>query len=348
MRGTKAVKAKPGGALIMMIWLGKLLGIQDQQKPQCDTDEEKTKKKIDAATLKISKTVVVFGVVGVGAIAIWAWGVITDAAGSPGFAAYLGTDLLVAAAATAAAALLGFVFGIPLTPEASIAAGAPGLATNTNLERISNWLTTLLIGATLVQIKDIAQWVGSLGKSLIATGPAANDAVVPIIVIYFFALSFLGVYLITRLYLTSALDLLAGGARGELKNNLDASAAKALADRNQSKLAELGEDPIKQLQDALAGAPNVAASLGDDLKAAHEAFEKAKNAATASRTHERDAAAADGDAAAAGTDPAKLKDAKVRAQKANAAVSADSRDFEQAIAAFKAADDKILHATAKG
>jgi hypothetical protein len=122
----------------------------------------------------------------------------------------------------------------------------------------------LLIGATLVQIKDIAQWVGSLGKSLIATGPAANDAVVPIIVIYFFALSFLGVYLITRLYLTSALDLLAGAtaARGELKNNLDASAARALADRNQSKLAELGEDPIKQLQDALAGAPNVASKPG--------------------------------------------------------------------------------------
>jgi hypothetical protein len=116
----------------MMIWLGKLLGIPDKRKPQCDTDEEKTKKKIDEATIKIGKTVVVSGAIGVVAIAIWAYGVITDAADPPGFSAYLGTDLLVAAAAAAAAALLGFVFGIPLTPEASIAAGARGLATNTN------------------------------------------------------------------------------------------------------------------------------------------------------------------------------------------------------------------------
>jgi hypothetical protein len=95
-----------------------------------------------------------------------------------------------------------------------------------------DWLTTLLIGATLVQIKDIAGWVGSLDKSLIGTGPAANDAMVPIIVIYFFTLSFLGVYLITRLYLTSAfrqtLGILTAGALstpdlGELKQKLDAA-----------------------------------------------------------------------------------------------------------------------------
>src|SRR5438876_12148370 len=31
------------------------------------------------------------------------------------------------------------------------------LAANTNLERISDWLTTLLIGATLVQVKEIGR-----------------------------------------------------------------------------------------------------------------------------------------------------------------------------------------------
>jgi hypothetical protein len=82
-----------------------------------------------------------------------------------------------------------------------------------------------------VQIKDIARWVGELGKELVVPGAAANDALVPIIV-YFFALSFLGVYLITRLYLTSAfqqtLGLLAGGGRsgqdfGNLKQTLAAA-----------------------------------------------------------------------------------------------------------------------------
>ena len=130
--------------------------------------------------------------------------------------------------------------------------------------------------------------------------------------------------------------------------DVEANAAKAMADGNQSKLAELGKDPIKLLQDALAGAPNVAATLGDDFKAAQAAFEKAKNAAAASRTHAQEAAAAATDAASSSNDPAKLEDATARARKASEAASADSHDFEQAIAAFRAADAKILSATAKG
>jgi hypothetical protein len=130
--------------------------------------------------------------------------------------------------------------------------------------------------------------------------------------------------------------------------DVEANAAKAMADGNQSKLAELGEDPVKQLRDALAGAPSVAASLRDDFKAAQAAFEKAKNAVSASRTHAQDAAAAAADAAASGNDPAKLKDATARARKSSDAASADSHDFEQAMVAFKAADQKIRSATAKG
>ena len=78
------------------------------------------------------------------------------------------------------------------------------MAANTNLERFRTGLSTLLIGATLVQIEDISAWVGGLGKDLVKTGTIANDALVPVIVILFFSLSFLGVYLITRLYLTAA------------------------------------------------------------------------------------------------------------------------------------------------
>jgi len=117
------------------------------------------------------------------------------------------------------------------------------MATNTNLERISDWLTTVLIGATLVQIKDIAQWVGSLGKNLVATGAAANDAVVPIIIIYFFALAFLGVYLITRLYLTSALSVQAEAGEAapdlsELKRRLNAALKSGSADDLKAAMAD--------------------------------------------------------------------------------------------------------------
>jgi hypothetical protein len=179
--------------------------------------------KIFAATYEISKTVILFGIAGVLVIGSWAWGTVAPPPDHAGFFACVGVDLLVAGAAAAVGALFGFVFGIPRSLEpasraavAAVTAGKPddsaasraAMGVNTNLERISDWLTTLLIGATLVQIKEIAGWVSGLGKNLLVTGPAANDAIVPIIVIYFFALSFLGVYLITRLYLTSALGLL--------------------------------------------------------------------------------------------------------------------------------------------
>ena len=54
---------------------------------------------------------------------------------------------------------------------------------------------TLLIGATLVQIKEIAAWVGALCKDRLKTGTIANGVLVPVTVILFFSLSFLGVYL---------------------------------------------------------------------------------------------------------------------------------------------------------
>src|SRR5260370_734644 len=232
-----------------MKWITKLLGKQDD----ADVGYSSEEKKIFASSFRIGWTVVAFGIGGLGAIALWANG--TQAAANVHFTAFFGADLLVAAAAASAGALFGFIFGIPRTLDpasrAAVAtatsqggsAAAPNalMAANTNLERISDWLTTLLIGATLVQIKDIATWVGGLGKGLLQGGAAANDAIIPVIVIYFFTLAFLGVYLITRLYLTSAflqtLGMLSDRAQGLsdpkiLSDALDA----ALLSGNFSKL----------------------------------------------------------------------------------------------------------------
>jgi hypothetical protein len=238
-----------------MNWLGKYMRKQDD-KPLKYSDEER---KIFAASFSIGWTVVGFGIGGVIFIAIWGWGVVRGSTASPGFGlgAFIGADLLVAAAAAAAGALFGFIFGIPRTLDPASSAvvataaerGGPAshalMAANTNLERISDWLTTLLIGATLVQIKDIAAWVGSLGKNLLSAGAGANDAVVPIIVIYFFALSFLGVYLITRLYLTSAFTQTLGMLSGDkpapdlrqLKGKLDAALRSAKTDDLQQAIS---------------------------------------------------------------------------------------------------------------
>jgi hypothetical protein len=141
------------------------------------------------------------------------------------------------------------------------------MAANTNLERISDWLTTLLIGAALVQIKDIAAWVGALGRELVKTGAIANDALVPVIVILFFSLSFLGVYLITRLYLTSAfmqtLAMLTGTAAPSESKQTIASPPSDVSNAT----ARLSGKLTAALQ----------SDKAEDLAAARTAFDNAKS-----------------------------------------------------------------------
>lgn len=207
--------------------------------------------KIFAASRTIGWAVLLAAGVGVAALVAWSRGLseAPSANGTLSFIAVMGANLLVGMAAAATGAVLGFIFGIPRTassldhPATTDAAGKPlprsrsTLSTNTNLERISDWLTTLLIGATLVQIKDIASWVGGLGKNLLKAGDVANDAIIPVIVILFFCLGFLGVYLITRLYVTSAfgqigLDTETEGTEADHGSDAEATRAKGTADLN--------------------------------------------------------------------------------------------------------------------
>lgn len=197
-----------------------------------------------------------FGVFGILVVGIANYGM-TSAWSAPSntdsFLSLFGANLAASGAAAAVGALLGFIFGIPRTLDPASRAAVAGAATqagpsavsnvvfasNTNLERISDWLTTLLIGATLVQIKDIIGWIGGLGMQL-AAGAITNQTLVPIIVVYFFALSFLGVYVITRLYLTTALTqtlgLLSGTVGGAAE--LGALNAKLLTAANSPDPSE--------------------------------------------------------------------------------------------------------------
>jgi len=237
-----------------MNWIAKILGKQDDANLSYSAEE----RKIFVSSFRIGWTVIAFGLGGLATIALWAWG-IRGGAADVHVAALIGVDLLVAGAAASAGALFGFVFGIPRTLDpasraavatatsqgGSGAASTALMAANTNLERISDWLTTLLIGATLVQIKDIAAWVGGLGKGLFEGGKAANDAVIPVIVIYFFALAFLGVYLITRLYLTSAFVQTLGMLTGSTETAADPEALAGMLD------AALASGTFSDLQTAL-------------------------------------------------------------------------------------------------
>jgi hypothetical protein len=82
----------------------------------------------------------------------------------------VGVGLFVAGAATAFGSMLGFLFGVP---KASTVASSDerrslgdeqSYVPNTNLEAISDWLTKVIVGAGLVQVREIAQWIDEIGQ----------------------------------------------------------------------------------------------------------------------------------------------------------------------------------------
>ncbi len=121
------------------------------------------------------------------------------------------SSILLAGAAAVVGGFLGFLFGIPRakqipaapTPEDGKAARE--YLENTNLEQISDWLTKIIVGITLVEFGAIRDLMVSVGRSI---GPALIDADVGLqtgvgvaILVYFLILGFLFSYLWTRIYM---------------------------------------------------------------------------------------------------------------------------------------------------
>lgn len=180
------------------------------------------------------------------------------------FLSVVSTAVLVAAAATAAGAFFGFLFGIPRALQSDTAPAPdatdeptgekkPGYAANTNLEQISDWLTKILVGVGLTQIGAIP---GGVAKYADATAPAlggfSGSAVFSVaLLIYFVIVGFLTGYLLTRLYLGPALRRADLASIGELKARLDHVERQAESDRQavaaaRRQLGGVGGETITQ------------------------------------------------------------------------------------------------------
>jgi hypothetical protein len=139
--------------------------------------------------------------------------------------------LLWSGACSAIGWIVGFLFGIPRSlasddqgtaPKATAAAvttGQPGATTgqpaaavaktkstvraNTNLEQISDWLTKIIVGVTLVQLQPA---LGQLEKAatVISTSLGGALSFAYALMLYFSITGFLGSYLLTRLFLQKA------------------------------------------------------------------------------------------------------------------------------------------------
>jgi len=136
--------------------------------------------------------------------------------------------MLVGFACLVAGGLVGFLFGIPrvlqsdapaapaLAPASSgdgtpaSTGGGPAngyrLAVNTNLEQISDWLTKIIVGVGLIELKSLPGKLNELATQLAiglgsAPAPYAGQLLALGLLIYFPVLGFIGGYLLTRLFL---------------------------------------------------------------------------------------------------------------------------------------------------
>jgi hypothetical protein len=93
---------------------------------------------------------------------------------SPGGLQRFGLLFAISAGAWMGGATLGFLFGVPryksadgtsavtAAPQAPAAQAVMAFSPNTNLEQISDWLTKIIVGATLVQLVPIVQGFAGL------------------------------------------------------------------------------------------------------------------------------------------------------------------------------------------
>lgn len=147
--------------------------------------------------------------------------------------------LLWAFAFDAVGVLGGFLFGIPRVQQSTGAGEATGprpseppkppystdehyqLGINTNLEQVSDWLTKIIVGVGLVELKSMSSYLSRMARYVgesFAAG-VGNDQHAAAIIVFFTTWGFLSGFLITRMYFTGAFARLDQSALG-LNQNL--------------------------------------------------------------------------------------------------------------------------------
>jgi len=118
----------------------------------------------------------------------------------------VGGLLLFAFAAMAAGAAVGFLFGIPRTLPRNTPTESASYQVNSNLVEISDWLTKIIVGLGLINLKTIPERVVEMNRYVSETlrfNPPAY-AIVGSAAVFFATVGFLLGYLSTRLFVSSA------------------------------------------------------------------------------------------------------------------------------------------------
>lgn len=151
------------------------------------------------------------------------------------------------------AAILGLVFGVPRARAEFSATSTERYSSNSNLEQISDWLTKLLVGAGLVELKSIAGVARGLGDYLGAGMSLGNPSGFALsAVVYGLGVGFIIGYLWTRLRLRLLLESSDQAAAEASKVERIAESLKK-ADRASGKAGEK-DATLRQLADAAVSA----------------------------------------------------------------------------------------------
>lgn len=171
-----------------------------------DTTESYTASKTDwmyALAIAISAGVVVVAVLGLA----------NDVFGR--LQALMG-GLMLAGASGLVGAFMGFLFGIPRSKQlqgqvvAEDGNSQREYLENTNLEQISDWLTKIIVGITLVQFNELKTFVTGVGTLfspvfLSGTQSATAGAIGVAVILYFTIAGFLFAFLWTRIHMENVL-----------------------------------------------------------------------------------------------------------------------------------------------
>jgi hypothetical protein len=164
-----------------------------------------------------------------------------------------GTAGILAASSAVIGGLLGFLFGIPHALQRAPAEGQDGLGfeSNTNLEQISDWITKILVGISLVQIGNAAPTLGRLAASLspmLGDDPASPGFGLALCLFAVVA-GFLLVYMWTRVEFWSVLEHARHALSEGLKKKVKEEVAQALPQVvEESKAADAEALSLLELQ----------------------------------------------------------------------------------------------------
>ena len=164
-----------------------------------------------------------------------------------------------ALACLASGLFAGFLFGIPKVHQElpSKDANKPNDANyrqqvNNNLQEISDWLTKIIVGVGLIELRNVPSRVDELAAALyrdLATlGTGFSHAYAGGLIVYFIVIGFLTGYLLTRLFLAKEFRLADQDASGELEAQFRRAAeASRQAEEKSKETVEKNEELLDEL-----------------------------------------------------------------------------------------------------